>query len=144
METTERKPITIETTVQAPATAVWSAWTEPEHIKQWCAASDDWHAPYAENDVRKDGRFKTTMAARDGSMQFDFSGQYTAIDEPRHIAYTMDDGRKVDVRFHEDGSSTRIVQIFEPEQTNPVDFQKQGWQSILDNFKRYTESLESK
>jgi len=141
METSKRESITIEASVKAPAETVWSAWIEPKHITQWCSASDDWHAPYAENDLRPSGRFKTTMAARDGSVQFDFSGQYTAVDELRHIAYTLDDGRTVDVRFDSNGDTTHIVQRFEAEEMNPIEMQRDGWQSILNNFKKYAESL---
>lgn len=64
--------ITVSTTVNAPIATVWNAWTAPEHITQWCHASDDWHAPHAENDLRVDGKFLTTMAAKDGSVSFDF------------------------------------------------------------------------
>ena len=74
METMEKTLITVQTIVNAPVQKVWSAWNQPEHITKWCQASPDWHAPFAENNLRKDGKFKTTMAAKDGSVSFDFEG----------------------------------------------------------------------
>lgn len=141
METAEKTKITVQATVKAPVEKVWKAWNEPEHITQWCAASDDWHAPYADNDLRKDGKFKTTMAAKDGSMSFDFTGAYTNVVPNKTIAYTIDDGRKVEVNFTSQGDETKVVETFEAESTNPVDMQRAGWQSILDSFKSYTEKL---
>ncbi|WP_439584929.1 SRPBCC family protein [Dyadobacter bucti] len=140
METSEKTAITVETTVNAPVEKVWKCWTEPDHITGWTFASDDWHAPYADNDLRKDGKFKTTMAAKDGSFSFDFGGTYTDVTEHSLIAYTMEDGRKVKVSFSGEGDTTKVVETFDPENTHPADFQKAGWQAILDNFKKYTEA----
>ena len=139
MESQTQKAITIETTVNAPLEKVWQAWTETQHITQWCAASPDWHAPYAENDLQAGGRFKTTMAAKDGSFSFDFSGKYDEVDQHRYIAYTLDDDRKVSIEFEGEGNNTKITETFDPEATNPEDMQRGGWQAILDNFKSYTE-----
>lgn len=133
-------PITLERTVASPLERVWGLWTEPEHIRNWCHASDDWHAPEAENDVRIGGRFRTAMAARDGSAQFDFTGVYTQVLHRRLIEYTTDDGRKVSVSFTPLGARTRLVETFEPEATNPRDMQQAGWQAILENFAAYAET----
>jgi len=140
METMTNNAITVEATINAPVEKVWKYWNEPQHITKWCSASDDWHAPFAENDLRKDGTFKTTMAAKDGSFSFDFGGIYTNVEKHKRIEYTMGDGRKVQVRFSGDGNTTKVVETFEPENTHPVDFQRGGWQAILDNFKKYTEA----
>jgi len=131
--------ITIETTVHADPARVWEAWNEPEHITRWAFASDDWTAPHAESDLRAGGRFKTVMAAADGSEQFDFSGVYTRVAVGEAIEYDMDDGRHVSTLFSEVPGGVRIAQTFEAEEENPVDFQRAGWQAILDNFKRYAE-----
>ncbi|MCX6018540.1 MAG: SRPBCC domain-containing protein [Chloroflexi bacterium] len=131
--------ITVETTVAADAATVWCAWTLPEHIMQWTHASDDWHAPAAENDLRVSGRFKTTMAAKDGSFSFDFTGTYTIVEPLTHLAYTIDDGRTVDVIFTEVAGKTHVVERFEAEAVNPPERQKLGWQAILDNFRRHVE-----
>ncbi|TDQ11807.1 SRPBCC family protein [Pedobacter metabolipauper] len=132
--------ITVKTTVNAPINKVWEFWTKPEHLTQWTHASDDWHAPYAENDLRTSGKFKTTMAAKDGSFSFDFEGIYTHVEENRIIAYTLGDGRTVKISFSSEGNNTQIIETFEAENTNPVEMQQTGWQSILNNFKKYTES----
>lgn len=136
METTT---ITIEANVLAPVEKVWSHWTEPQHITKWNQASDDWHTPFAENDLRTGGSFKSTMAAKDGSMSFDFGGVYTQIIPHKTIAYTIGDGRKVKVDFFPNGKETRVVESFEAENTNPVEMQRGGWQAILNSFKMYVE-----
>ncbi len=139
METANATTITVQTHVNAPIEKVWKYWNEPEHITQWCAASDDWHAPHAENDLRKDGKFKTTMAAKDGSVSFDFEGTYTRVDKNAQIDYEMSDGRKVTITFSGDGNSTVVTETFEPENSNPLELQRGGWQAILDNFKAHVE-----
>jgi uncharacterized protein YndB with AHSA1/START domain len=132
--------ITVQTIVNASIEKVWQFWTTPAHIMQWCNASSDWHAPYADNDLRIDGRFKTTMAAKDGSMSFDFEGTYTNIETYNSIEYKMDDERAVKIDFIDNGNSTHIVETFDPESINPLEMQEAGWQAILDNFKKYTEN----
>lgn len=134
-------PITVETLVSAPLDRVWEAWTSPEHIVRWCFASDDWEAPFAENDLRVDGKFITRMAAKDGSVGFDFGGVYTEVEDRTHIAYTMEDGRKVVIDFFETPDGVRVVETFDPEALNPMDMQRNGWQAILDNFKKYAEGV---
>jgi uncharacterized protein YndB with AHSA1/START domain len=138
--TTDKTPITVEATVNAPVEKVWEHWTKPEHITKWCQASDNWHAPYADNDLQVGGKFKTTMAAKDGSMSFDFGGVYTAIEKNKLIEYTIGDGRKVKITFSDNGGETNVVETFEPESTNPPEMQKGGWQAILNNFKNYCET----
>lgn len=140
METTTNSAITVTALVKAPIERVWACWSEPEHITRWCQASDDWHAPYAENDLRKGGKFKTTMAARDGSVSFDFEGVYLNVEQHKVIEYAMEDGRKVKIIFSAGDNETEVVETFDPEGTNPLDMQREGWQSILNNFKRYTEA----
>ena len=139
METQHATVITIETTVNAPVEKVWRYWTEPNHIMKWNNASDDWHTPHAENDLRAGGKFTARMEARDGSMGFDFGGVYTDVKEHQLISYTIGDGRRVNVTFSGDGNQTKVTETFEAESTNPIEMQRNGWQSILDNFKKYTE-----
>jgi uncharacterized protein YndB with AHSA1/START domain len=134
------KTITVETAVKAPIEKVWSYWTEPKDITQWYNASDDWHAPYAENDLQVNGKFKTTMAAKDGSAGFDFEGVYTKIVRHKSIEYTIPDGRKVIISFSNLGTVTKVVESFEAETVNSFEMQKGGWQNILNNFKKYSES----
>ena len=139
METQEKTMITVENTVNAPVKKVWEYWTEPEHITKWNNASDDWHSPRAENDLRQGGKFAVRMEARDGSMGFDFGGIYDAVKPNEYIEYTIDDGRKVKVNFSSQGNTTKVVERFEAESINSLEMQKGGWQAILDSFKKYTE-----
>ena len=133
--------ITVEALVKAPIDKVWSSWTDPKHITKWNQASDDWHSPHAENDLRTGGKFKTTMAAKDGSMSFDFEGVYTNVQQHKVIEYAMADGRKVSVVFSQSGNQTKVVETFDPESENPIEMQRGGWQAILDSFRKYTESI---
>jgi uncharacterized protein YndB with AHSA1/START domain len=134
--------ITIETMVRKPISQIWEKWTLPEHIMKWNNASDDWHTPSAENDLRTGGTFTFKMAARDGSVSFDFGGIYDEVIVNRRIAYHLGDGRKVDIVFMEEAEGVKIIETFDAEETNSLEMQKSGWQAILDNFKRYAEKEE--
>jgi len=137
--TTKSTVITVETTVNAPIGKVWKYWSEPQHITKWSFASPDWHTPEAENDLRTGGKFRSVMAAKDGSMSFEFGGEYTDVKNNERIAYVLSDGRKVDITFSGTEKGVKLVENFEAENQNPIEMQKEGWQAILDNFKKYTE-----
>jgi len=139
METSNSTKVTVQAVVKAPIEQVWSYWTEPEHITKWNQASEDWHAPRAENDLRAGGKFLTRMEAKDGSMGFDFFGVYDEVKLHELITYTLEDGRKVEITFVDLGGETKVVETFDAESTHPVEFQQAGWQAILNNFKQYTE-----
>jgi uncharacterized protein YndB with AHSA1/START domain len=140
METASKTAITVETTIKAPVQKVWEFWSKPEHITRWNNASDDWHSPKAENDLRPGGKFLVRMEAKDGSYGFDFGGAYDAVTEHELIEYTMGDGRKETVSFSPVGNETKLVETFEAESTNSIDMQRGGWQAILNNFKKYVEA----
>jgi uncharacterized protein YndB with AHSA1/START domain len=140
METATKTQITVEALVKVPVEKVWEHWFEPEHVTKWCAASDDWHAPKAENDLRTGGKFLTTMAAKDGSISFDFEGTYTNVVPQKVVEYTIADGRKVKIIFGSRDAETLITETFEAESVNPIEMQRGGWQAILDNFKKYSEA----
>lgn len=135
----QENAITIESVVNAPVSKVWEFWNNPEHITKWAFASDDWEAPHAENDLRVGGKFTTRMSAKDGSEGFDFTGKYSTVNEQDLIEYEMSDGRQVKIKFEETPQGTRITETFDPENENPLEMQKQGWQAILNNFKKYVE-----
>lgn len=140
MDKNDKTLITVETVVNAPINSVWKKWTNPDDIVKWNNASDDWHTTRAENDLKVGGKFLSRMEAKDGSMGFDFSGTYTTIKPNEIIEYTADDNRKVQVHFFDGDDKTTIIEVFEAENENPLEMQKSGWQSILNNFKKYTES----
>jgi uncharacterized protein YndB with AHSA1/START domain len=133
-------PITIKTVVDAPIGKVWDYWTNPKHITKWNYASPTWHSPRATNDLRVGGVFTARMEAKDGSRGFDFSGRYTEVVPLVRIAYVMEDGRAVTVDFQQRGDETQVTETFDPETENPLEMQRQGWQSILTHFKIYTEN----
>ena len=138
---TEKDKVIVEVSadINAPVEKVWELWTSTEHIVQWNSASDDWHTPSAENDLRTGGKFSSRMEAKDGSMGFDFGGVYDEVKPFSLIAYTMGDGRTVKIEFEDKGGVTRVVENFEAESQNPVEMQQAGWQAIMNNFKKYAE-----
>ena len=132
--------VTVKTTVNAPVDKVWNLWSQPEHITQWNNASDDWHTPSATNDLQPGGKFNIRMEAKDKSFGFDFHGEYDQVKPHELIEYTMGDGRKVNVEFKTNGIKTDILETFEAEKENSEEMQRDGWQAILNNFKKYAES----
>lgn len=141
MNPSEKTVITVEATIHAPIEKVWHFWTAPEHITQWNNASPDWHTPSATNDLRAGGEFHYLMAARDGSMEYDFWGIYDDVKNHEKIACTLGDGRKMAMLFSADGDgATRVVESFEAETENSEALQRGGWQAILDSFKNHVES----
>jgi uncharacterized protein YndB with AHSA1/START domain len=133
--------ITVSVLVNAPIETVWECWTNPEHIKKWNFASDDWHCPFAENDLKIGGKNHTRMEAKDGSFGFDFILIYDQIVEHHEISCTMEDGRKSTTLFESDGDETKVSTTFDAENENPTEMQQFGWQAILNNFKNHAKSI---
>jgi uncharacterized protein YndB with AHSA1/START domain len=133
--------ITIETVVHVPLDQAWKVWTEPKHITGWAFASDDWEAPEAENDLRVGGKSKIVMAAKDKSVSFDLIGTYTKVEENHLMEYYLEDDRKVSVLFEEVPDGVHITETFEPESENTTERQREGWNAILENYKKYAESI---
>ena len=134
--------ITVQTLVQAPIAAVWSAYTTPDDIKQWNTASDDWHTPQSSVDLREGGAFSSRMEAKDGSLGFDFAGTYTKIVPHALIEYSFGD-RVGLVEFLNNAQGVTVRVSFDAESTHPVEEQRQGWQSILNNFAKHVEARNS-
>lgn len=131
--------ITIDTVIDADIQKVWDYYNTPKYITQWNFASDDWHCPKAENDMKIGGLYCARMEAKDGSFGFDLKAVYDEIIPLEKIAYTFEDNRKIITTFEKINGKTKVVTVFEAENINPVDMQKAGWQAILNNFKRYVE-----
>lgn len=136
---TNSTKISVETTVAAPIEQVWRAYTTPEDIKRWNAASDDWHTTAAAVDLRVGGAFSSRMEAKDGSMGFDFAGTYTKIVEHKLIEYSFGD-RRAQVEFTTGANGVSVRVTFDSEQTHSVEQQRAGWQAILNNFARHVEA----
>ena len=131
------KFITVQSIVDKPIEEVWQKYTLPEDIVNWNFASDDWHCPKASNEIKTGGKFAYTMEAKDGSMGFDLEGTYTEVIPLKKLAFNLEDGRKVWIEFVDFNGKTLILGSFEPEQTHSVFMQRDGWQAILNNFKKY-------
>jgi uncharacterized protein YndB with AHSA1/START domain len=131
--------ITVSAVINAPIKTVWDKWTIPDHITKWNFASDDWHCPKAENDLRVGGKMNSRMEAKDGSFGFDFQAIYNEVVEHKAITYTMEDSRKATTTFENSNNKTKVTIVFDAENENPVEMQQGGWQAILDNFKKYVE-----
>lgn len=133
--------ITVSTKVKGPIEKVWDHFTKPEHIVHWNFASEDWHAPWAKNNLRVGGKFSSRMEAKDGSSGFDFEGIYTEVTLLKGFTYELEDGRKVIVSFEVVDENVIVREDFDAETENTIERQQNGWQSILDNFKKYSESV---
>ena len=131
--------ITVKTTVPATIERVWSAYTTPVDIKQWNAASDDWHTTAAHVDLRVGGTFLSRMEAKDGSFGFDFAGTYTKIIPNQLIEYSFDE-RSASVEFMETKEGVRVRVTFVAEAEHTVEQQEQGWQAILNRFTKHVET----
>lgn len=136
----ENKKITVQVTVLASIEKAWKCWTTPNDIMRWNQASDDWHTTSVVNDLKAGGEFRYRMEAKDGSFGFDFSGIYTTVSINELIEYTLEDDRKVSIRFSSNGNETTIIQTFEAESENTFELQQFGWQSIMNYYKKYTEN----
>lgn len=132
--------IKIETTINASIEKVWEFWSNPKHIIQWNFASNEWCCPTAINDLKPNGEFVWRMEAKDGSMGFNFTGTYQTVKINEFISYKMVDGRTVNITFSAQENGIQLTETFEAEGTNSDKQQKAGWQSILENFKKYVES----
>jgi uncharacterized protein YndB with AHSA1/START domain len=135
----ETNSITVRISTKESLEKAWNYFTKPEHIVNWNNASDDWHCPKSENDLKVGGTFSATMAAKDGSVSFDFNGIYTEVVPLKRFVYTIEDGRKVTVKFDVLDHHVIVTENFEPENIHSTELQRGGWQSILDNFKKYLE-----
>jgi uncharacterized protein YndB with AHSA1/START domain len=138
-QTMNKSKIAIEALISADVKKVWDFYTKPEHITKWNFASDDWHCPSASNDMRVGGKYNARMEAKDGSFGFDFEAIYDEVIDQKKIAYTMLDGRQAVTDFEYQNSKTKVATTFDAENENPVELQREGWQAILDNFKKYVE-----
>lgn len=132
--------IKIQTEILAPLPLVWSSWTTPDDIICWNFASDDWCCPRAECELCDGGKFSYRMEAKDGTMGFDFEGEFISVQANRQIEFTLGDERKVRVSFSEQSGTTTVTEEFEAENVHSAEQQKSGWQNILNNFKKYVES----
>jgi uncharacterized protein YndB with AHSA1/START domain len=132
--------IRINAIVDAPIEKVWEYWTKPEHIVNWNFAGDEWCCPSAANDLKVGGLYTSRMEAKDGSFGFDVKVVYNEVSEYKFISYTMEDGRQAETTFKVSEDGVEMTTLFDAESENSRELQQQGWQSILNNFKNYTQN----
>ena len=135
------KKIEVSTTVEATIEKAWDIWNDPKDIMKWCSGHPDWHTTKSTNDVRVGGKISTRMEAKDGSAGFDWTNTYITVEEHSLMKYELEDGRQCEITFEALDDKVRVTQIFDAEQENSEEGQKQGWQNIMDNFKMYIDSL---
>lgn len=135
--------IKVQHTINAPIEKVWNLWTSPEHIMKWNIPFSDWHTPYAENDLKVGGKFKFTMAEKDGSDGFDFEGIYTKIEKFSWIEYRLLDNRTANVHFENNSTEVKLTETFEPETKNSKEMQEQFCSAVIQNFKEYVENFKA-
>lgn len=139
MTQNEFSKIKIEAIIAKPTAKVWQYWTDPQHIMKWNFATDTWCCPKASNDLKVGGKYSARMEAKDGSFGFEFEAIYDEVIDQKKMTYTMADGRKVTTSFENQGEKTKVTTTFDAEKQNSEEMQKNGWQAILNNFKKYTE-----
>jgi uncharacterized protein YndB with AHSA1/START domain len=135
-----KEKITVSTLILKDINSTWAYFTEASHIKNWYFADPSWHVREASNDVKVSGEFHIYMEAKDQSFGFDFYGIYHEIIPYSKLSSTLGDGRKLEVTFLVHGEKIEVIETFEAEEENSIELQRQGWQAILDEFKRYCES----
>lgn len=131
--------ITVQATINADIKKVWNYYNNPEHITQWNFADPSWQCPNAENDMKVGGKYRARMEAKDGSFGFDFEATYSEIIDGEQFTYGLGE-RNVNVKFNSLSNQTEVIVAFDAENENPIEMQRAGWQSILNNFKNYTET----
>lgn len=142
MTTKPKTKITVSAEIVAPVNQVWTAYNSPRHIVKWNSASPDWHSPSAKNELEPGGSFSYRMEAKDGSMGFDFEGVFQKVQPNELLSYVMGDGREAVVVFEDHGEKTLVAVTFEAEEMNSKELQRDGWQAILDNFKKHVEGFQ--
>ena len=134
--------LTVSTEINKPINEVWDFFNNPKHIVNWNFAHESLECPSAKNDLTVGGKLEVRMQAKDGSFGFDLIGIYDEVVENELIKYHFEDGRNIEIIFEKiSDSKTKVTENFDPENMNPLDFQKDGWQAILDNFKAYSEKV---
>lgn len=133
--------INIQAQIASDQMNVWDAYTNPEHIVNWNFATNEWCCPSAQNDLQVGGKYLARMEAKDGSFGFDFDATYTQIDPGKSFTFVSPDERSITVEFQKTDGGTQVHIAFDPESENPIEIQRDGWQAILNNFKRYAEDL---
>jgi uncharacterized protein YndB with AHSA1/START domain len=135
--------IKIDAHIKASQEKVWEYYTNAKHIVHWNFATEDWSCPNANVELVGGGKYHARMEAKDGSFGFDFEAIIRDVQPFEKLSYTMFGDRKVEILLNKTEHGTYISLEFEAETENPIEMQQAGWQAILNNFKKYVETIES-
>jgi uncharacterized protein YndB with AHSA1/START domain len=131
--------ITVTIEIQKPVEKVWEVWNSPPDIQKWNIPFDNWHCPFAENDLREGMKFHYRMESLDGKEGFDHKGIYRKVIPMGRIETIQDDGRESTIEFFSSKENSVIRETFEPEDKEPLDLQRDFCRAVLNRFKKYVE-----
>jgi uncharacterized protein YndB with AHSA1/START domain len=147
---TEGETLSIERTYQAPAEAVFDAWTSAEVIRRWWRAEHDWETSDAMVDVKVGGAVRVVMRDPKSGEHYGGGGEYIAIERPTRLAFTWtwdNDPRQtlIDISFEETDGATKVSFVHSglPDMES-VRRHEYGWSNILDELGRELESASKK
>jgi len=132
----------MERTFQAPAEAVFDAWTSEVVMRRWFHASHDWETPVAEVDLRIGGAVRVVMRNPHKDEEYGGGGFYTEIDRPHRLAFTWiwddsDTRMLIEIDFEEaDGVTTVRFVHRDLWDEQAVRDHEDGWGKAFDNLAR--------
>ena len=110
---TENTTLRMERSFEAPAQAVFDAWTSEEVMRRWWHAGPDWETTEAQVDLRVGGAVRVVMRNPHQDIEYGGGGEYTEVDPPRRLAFTWtwdDDSKKqlIELDFEESAGVTTV------------------------------------
>jgi len=142
-EMTSGATLRMQRTFQAPAAAVFDAWTSEEVIRRWWHAEHDWETTVAEVDLRVGGAVRVVMRNPDDGSEYGGGGRYTEIDPPRRLAFTWlwddnDTRQLIEVDFEEEEAGVTTVRFTHSGlwDEEAVRSHEDGWGKALDNLEQ--------
>ena len=132
----------MERTYDAPAQAVFDAWTSEEVMRRWWHAGHDWETTEAQVDLRVGGAVRVVMRNPHEDIEYGGGGEYTEVDPPRRLAFTWtwdDDSTRqlIELDFEESAGATtvRFTHSGLSDEESRVSH-KDGWGKAFDNLGR--------
>jgi len=127
-----------EITINAPATKVFDALTDPDQLPQWWGEDGIYHVRKMERDLKVGGTWRSTGDGADGK-PFAVEGVYRVIDRPRVLEYTWnydwaEKPAETIVRFDlsESGGKTRVRVTHSGFKDQAArDSHGEGWKTVL-------------
>jgi len=134
--------LVIERTFQAPAEAVFNAWTSEEVMRRWFHGRSHWETPEAKVDLRLGGTVRVVMRDPDDGAEYGGGGHYTEIDPPTRLVFTWtwdneaDRETLIELDFVEaDGATTVRLTHSNLRDQESVISHEGGWSSCLESLR---------